>query len=202
MPNDRDELKPKTPPQRVAEALTSGGRARDPNVPHDFAEGRDPITGVGLKLSDELVARSQRLQQTTDGSAMVITGQLAEHGTSIKALQADAQETKETVAEVKSDVAEIKVSVASMAGAFPHLTSAVQNLTSAAIQRETIISVGRIEVDTHEKIAEVEIEKEHEIAKIETAKVEKITRLERGTKLWAIVATLLAIGLAVIEMLR
>lgn len=146
-------------------------------VPRDFATEREPITGVGLSSIEEVNARARRIQSTTDAAATTITGQLAEHGAEIKSL--------------RSDVSEMKVTVAEVAVAMPLMTKAVQDLTSAAIQRETVTTTTQIEISGARQMAEIDVDK--------TAKKAKI---ERGTKLVAIVSTLLALGLAALEAFR
>lgn len=182
----RDKRTSKTPPERVAQALASGG------VPRDFAEdGRQPITGVGLSPVDELNERAKRLQSTTDATRMTVTGQLTQHGQEIVGLKSEVAGVKGEVAGVKSDMGEMKVSMATIAGQMPLMVTAVQDLTSAAIQRETVTTTTQIEISGAKQIAEIDVEKTARKAKIETR-----------TKLVAIVSTLLALGLAILEALR
>ncbi len=179
MPDDpREKYQRKTPPEGVARAMTTGARGMTPSVPRDFApEARQPITGVGLEPFDELNERAKRLQTTTDATRLTVTGQLESHG--------------KEIASLKSDVGEVKISMATVAGQMPLLTTAVQELTAAAIQRETVTTTTMIEVSGAKQIADIDVEKAAKKAKI-----------ERGTKFIAIVSTLLAIGLALLEALR
>lgn len=176
--NPRDRFTRKTPPEKVATAMASG------SVPREFIESDQPITGVGLSTIEEINVRARRIQTTTDATATTVTGQLTHHGREIAALKGEVEG-------VKRDVGEMKVSVAEVAVQMPLMTKAVQDLTSAAIQRETVTTTTQIEISGAKQIAEIDVEK--------TAKKAKI---ERGTKLYAIFATLLALGLAIFEALR
>lgn len=175
----RDIRTSKTPPEDVAKALASGG------VPRDFAEpDRQPITGVGLDSLDELNERAKRLQSTTDATRMTVTGQLAQHGLEIASLKTE-------FAEVKSDVGEMKISMATVAGQMPLMTKAVQDLTSAAIQTSTVTKTTQIEIYGAQQAADIDVDK-----------TVKKAKAEQRTKVLAIVSTLLAMGLAALELLR
>lgn len=118
---DRGEYRPRviTPPEGVV------------IVPDEFAEAKQPVTGVGLTPIVELGARVERARSDSAASATAITSQLAEHAEAIKGLQTGFGELGGEFKTLGKEVGVMGKDVAGLVGEFKHVPSLIQQLQKA-----------------------------------------------------------------------
>lgn len=177
-PKDRDKLTRKTPPEGIASQLAPPPRG---------AFDDDPPTRPGLDPIGRIDDRTRRIARESSAIPGTISAVRTELKSDIAEVKADVGSLKEDFKETAAHVGDLRATVGAISGKLDILPSVVE-LATMRRQEEHVVVTARVDVEKHA-----------ELAKIDETSAQKKAYLERGTKWLAIISTVIAGVMALLE---